>query len=431
MTTETMRFGYTKKEWSWIFYDWANSAYSLMITTAIFPIVYNGLAESQGVSAADSTAYLGYANSFATLLVGLVAPVLGAMADYKGYRQKMFTTAALLGMLAVVGIALLPQDQPMAWAWMLGIYIISVLGFSGANVFYDAALIDVTTPARMSNVSSTGFAMGYLGSNIPFIIFIIILTSAGSLGLAANTVITFGFLLTAVWWFVFTIPYWKNVDQRTWIEPESQPIRKAFRRLGSTLSNARQHKNMFLFLLAYFLYIDGVGTIIKMATSVGSDFGIDANALIILLLFIQFVAFPFSILYGRLAGKFGEKPMILVGIATYIVICILALIMTETWHFYLLGFLVGTAQGGIQSLSRSFYGKLIPAERHNEYFGIYNIFGKFSSILGTTLLGITAQITGDSLTGVFSILALFLIGGVLFLFVKVPEEAPADVTGIE
>lgn len=413
-------FNYNRKEWAWIFYDWANSAYSIMITTAVFPIIYNQIAAKQHIPAATSTAYLGYANSIATLLVGVSAPLLGALADYRGYRNKMFTLAALLGMLAVLSLAIVPQGSPNAWFYLLVIYIISVFGFAGANIFYDAALIDVTTPDKLSRVSSTGYAMGYLGSNIPFILFIFLMSKSEAWALSSAFLTKFAFVLTVLWWFMFTLPYWRYVDQTTGIAPSPRPLQDAWGRIKQTFSHIRLQKHLFLFLAAYFLYIDGVDTIIKMATSVGTDFGVDATALIILLLLLQFVAFPSSIIYGRLAHKFGEKPIILLGIGTYIVICCFALLMTEIWHFYVLGVLVGTAQGGIQSLSRSFYGKLIPENRYNEYYGIFNIFGRFSSILGTTLLGVIAQITGNSLMGVFSVLALFIIGGVLFLKVESP-----------
>lgn len=417
-------WGYNKLEWSWIMQDWANSAFSLMITTALFPIVYNGVAEAQGVSAADSTAYLGYANSIATLLVGISAPILGSMADYRGFRKPMFTVTTLMGIIGVALMAFIPTEVTGSWILLLIVYVIASMGFSASNVFYDASLTDVTTRQRSSRVSATGYAMGYIGSSLPFILYIIALVTIDSLPITMDQLIVIGFLGTSIWWLVFTIPYWRNVHQTHWIEPEAKPIRNSFKRLGKTLSQVKDHKNVFIFLLAYFVYIDGVGTIIKMATSVGADLGLGMIELVIMLLLVQIVAFPFSILYGNLATKHGEKPIITVGIITYLILCIFALFISAPWHFYILGFMVGTAQGGVQSLSRSLFSKLIPeGENNNQFFGLFNVFGKFSSIIGTTLLGVITQATGNSLNGVFSIIALFLVGLILFRFVEVPEEA--------
>lgn len=417
------RLGFNKLEWSWIFYDWANSVFSLMITTAVFPLFYNGIAEGSGISAANSTAYLGYANSIATFLVGLSAPLLGIIAEYKGYRSKMFNMSVALGLVAILVMGFMPLGEAH-WTWisLLILYVISSIGFSTANIFYDATLSDVTTRDRMSIVSSAGYGMGYIGSSIPFVLFVIATLNIDALPIGMTTLTQFSFIGTALWWFVFTIPYWINIKQKNGTPPDARPIRSAFKRLSQTFLNIKNNRNVFLFLSAYFLYIDGVGTIIKMATSVGSDIGISSSNLIVVLLLVQIIAFPFSILYGYLSRHFGEKKMIYVGVLTYIGICLLALRMTEVWHFYLLAVLVGTAQGGIQSLSRSYFGKLIPKNRNNEFFGIYNIFGKFSSILGTTLLALTTQMTGNSLDGIFSIIILFLLGAVLLFFVKNPES---------
>ncbi|WP_035445318.1 MFS transporter [Atopococcus tabaci] len=421
------KFVFTKEEKSWIFQDWANSAFSIMVVTAVFPLFYKAVASNAGVSDADSTAYLGYANSIATASVALMAPVLGAIADYKGFRRPMFTTTTLLGILGTLGIAFMPGGGAVdiAWLALLVLYVLSNIGFSSANVFYDASLMDVTTSSRMSRVSSTGFGMGYIGSSIPFIVFILIYTT-GILPVSADWVIRGGFVLTALWWFVFTIPYWRNVEQKMYIERQPHVVKNSFKRLWGTLKRIKEYRNVFLFLLAYFFYIDGVGTIFKMATAVGADVGLSGTSLIIVMLITQVVAFPFSILYGVLSKRFGDKKMIYAGIVTYLFICLYALTLDSLQTFLILAFLVGTAQGGIQSLSRSFFGRLIPDKRHNEFFGLYNIFGKFSSILGTTLMGLITQQTGNSLDGVFSLIALFLLGGALLLFVKDPKQHEGD-----
>lgn len=421
-STHRMRFRYTKEEKSWIMQDWANSAYSLMVTTAVFPLFFKAVAEAGGLDDATSTAYWGYANSFATLIISLLAPVLGTLADYKGMRNPLFTAFTSAGILSTLAFAFSPDGS---WAILLFFYVISALGFSGANIFYDGSLIDVTTASRMDRVSSAGFGFGYIGSSIPFIIFILFQLT-GILPVSQGTLIKMGFVMTALWWLVFTIPYWKHVKQKAAIPREPHTVRKSFLRLWETMKNISQYRQAFLFLTAYFFYIDGVGTIIKMATAVGTDIGLSANDLIIVLLVVQIVAFPFSILYGVLAKRYGSKNMILFGILTYTFICIYALSLSSLQTFIVLAMLVGTAQGGVQALSRSLFGQLIPPGRANEFFGFYNIFGKFAAVVGPFLVGVTAQMTGNSLDGVFSLIVLFIIGGALLLFVKVPRPQEAD-----
>lgn len=410
------RFKYTKIEKSWILQDWANSAYSIMITTAVFPLFFKAVSEGAGVSAVNSTAYLGYANAIGTLVVSLLAPILGAIADYKGYRNPMFSLATGLGIIATFSFAFIPDEN---WLLLLIIYSVSSIGFGAANIFYDASLIDSTTLNRMDRVSSAGYGWGYIGSSIPFVIFIFFqLTQI--LPVSQSALIKGGFAATALWWLIFTIPYWKNVEQTTYINKQPHVVKNSFLRLWETLRNIRQYRNVFLFLIAYFFYIDGVGTIFQMATAIGSDVGLMANDLIVVMLICQFVAFPFSILYGILAGRFGNKKMIYVGIATYTFICIFALSLDSLLTFIILAVLVGTAQGGVQSLSRSLFGQLIPKENANEFFGFYNIFGKFAAVVGPLLVGIISQITGNSLNGVFALIILFIIGGSVLYFVEEP-----------
>lgn len=411
--------GYTKEEWSWIFQDWANSAYSIVITTAIFPLFYKAIAEGAGVTDVNSTAYLGYSNSIATAAVAILAPILGSIADFRNSRKPLFTASTLLGILSVLFMAFMPGGQANTiWITLLVLYVLSSIGFGAANVFYDASLLDVTSNKRMSQVSSTGFGMGYLGSTIPFLGIIVLILNADNLPFTVDQITRFSFVLTAVWWFAFTIPYWRNVKQRTSVERVESIVKSSFTKLKNTLLNVRNNKNIFLFLLAYFLYIDGVGTIIKMATAVGADIGISANVMIVVLMIVQVVAFPFTILYGYLSNKWGDKKMIYIGIFTYIAICIFALTLSTELDFFILAVLVGTAQGSIQSLSRSMFGKLVPENKSNEYFGLYNVFGKFSSIIGTSLVGFIGQLTGNTLNGVFALIALFIIGGLLLLPVQ-------------
>ncbi|WP_029277359.1 MFS transporter [Carnobacterium jeotgali] len=418
MDSQKERFKYTKPEKSWILQDWANSAYAIMVTTAVFPLFFKAVSEGSGVSAANSTAYLGYANSIGTLVVSLLAPILGAIADYKGYRNPMFTLATGLGIIATISFAFIPDEN---WLVLLTLYAISSIGYGAANIFYDASLVDTTTLNRMNRVSSAGYGWGYIGSSIPFVIFIFFQLT-GILPVSQSALIKGGFVATALWWFVFTIPYWKNVEQKTYIEKQPHVVRNSFLRLWETLKNIRQYRNVFLFLAAYFFYIDGVGTIFQMATAIGSDIGLAANDLIVVMMVSQFVAFPFSILYGILAGRFGNKKMIYVGIITYTFICIYALTLDSLVTFIVLAVLVGTAQGGIQALSRSLFGQLIPKKHANEFFGFYNIFGKFAAIIGPVLVAVISQRTGNSLNGVFALIILFVIGGAILYFVEEPTR---------
>lgn len=403
---------FNKAEWSWMFQDWANSAYSLMITTAIFPIFYKSVADAAGISGADSTAYLGYTNAIATVLTAVFAPFLGTSADYKGYRKPLFTISTLLGIIAVFSMMFIGNGN---WLLLLVVYAISSFGFHVANIFYDSSIMDVTTPERLDQVSSTGFGLGYIGSVFPFLIFMVFqLTGI----FPANVTVNIGFLLTAAWWFIFTIPYWKNVNQVNYLEKTEGIVQTTVKSLTATVKELKKYPHIYLFLFGYFFYIDGVGTIIAMATSVGTDLGLSANELIIMLLVVQIVAFPCSIMYGYLARRFGTRTMLFGGIATYIVICIFGLSLDSFTDFMILAVLVGTAQGGIQGLSRSYFGQIIPREKSNQFYGFYNIFGKFSSVLGTTILGVVAQITGDSLKGLFALIVQFIIGAILLYMAK-------------
>jgi MFS transporter, UMF1 family len=408
----------TKEENSWVFYDWANSAYSIIITTAVFPLFYKAAATNAGVSAADSTAYLGYTIAIATFILAMLGPILGSIADYQGYKKRFFRFFFMMGVAATAILAFIPSDH---WLLLLACYTVAAVGSAGANVFYDAFLVDVTTEERMNRISSRGLGFGYIGSTIPFIISIaiIILAQSNTIPISTTTASKIAFLITAAWWGLFAIPLIKNVHQRYYIEREPNPVANSFKRLGSTLKEIRKFRALFLFLLAYFFYIDGVGTIISMSTAYGSDLGISSTNLLIILFVTQVVAAPFAILYGRLAEKFTGKKMLYVGIIVYIIVCIYAYFLKTTMDFWILAMLVATSQGGIQALSRAYFAKLVPKEKSNEFFGFYNIFGKFASIMGPLLVGVTAQLTGNSSSGVFSLVILFIVG--LVILARVPE----------
>ncbi|MEH6938512.1 MFS transporter [Bacillus sp. JJ664] len=411
---------FTKQENSWMLYDWANSAYSIIITTAVFPLFYKAAATKAGINASDSTAYLGYTIAISTFILAMLGPILGTIADYKGFKKKFFSFFLILGVSFTALLAFIPSDK---WLLLLICYTIAAIGSAGANVFYDAFLVDVTTEKRMNRISARGFGLGYIGSTIPFLISIaiIILAQQEILPITTTTASQIAFVITAIWWGLFSIPILRNVHQNYFIEPEQKPIINSFKRLGKTFKNIRQYRALFLFLLAYFFYIDGVGTIITMSTAYGSDLGISSTNLLIILFVTQAVAAPFSILFGRLSEKFSGKKMLYVGISIYIIICIYAFFLKTAVDFWILAMLVATSQGGIQSLSRSFYAKLVPKEKSNEFFGFYNIFGKFASIMGPLLVGLTAQMTGRSNMGVFSLIILFVIGIIILTKVSEPK----------
>ncbi len=411
----------TRSERSWILYDWANSAYSIIITTAVFPLFYETIVNQE-----TYVSTWAFGNSLASAVVAVLAPILGTIADYKGRKRGFFSVFLGLGVTSTLAMVLLSSGQ---WFTAIAVYVVSVIGFSGANVFYDAFLVDVTTNERMDRISASGFGWGYIGSVIPFVIVIFLALNYEGFGLASQAVAyRIGFLLTGLWWAFFSIPILKNVRQQYWIEPSSTPIKDSFVRIGRTLKNVRQHRNIFVFLAAYIFYIEGVNTIIRMATPIARSMGIDSTTLIIVLLAIQIVAFPFAILYGVLAKRFSGRRMIFVGIGVYVVVTFIAFLLPSfseglrTVMFWVLSMLVASSQGGIQALSRSYFGKIVPKDKSAEFFGFYNVVGKFAAIIGPLLVGLFTIITGEERYGVLSILLLFIIGGLLLTRTKREAE---------
>lgn len=409
---------YTKEEKSWIFYDWANSAFSAIVAAIILPVFFKSMAESSGVSAVDATAYWGYATSLGTLICAVLAPFLGTLGDFRGMKKKLFTAFMLLGVVSTFLLAL-----TNSWQGLLLFYVLGTLGFSGSCIYYDSFLLDVTDVSRMDRVSSVGYGLGYIGgSTIPLVISLVLIQLGSGFGVPTMLATKFSFILTAVWWLVFTIPMLRHVQQKHAIEPDRDMFAHTLRNMKDTLSMIVKNRSILFFVIAYFFYIDGVGTIIHMATVFGSSCGLDSMDLMVVLLVVQIVAFPFAILYGRLADRFGSRRMILFGIATYIVVCMLGFNLKEMKDFLLLAVLVGTAQGGIQALSRSFYGKLVPAEHASEYFGFFDVFGKFSAVIGPALFGVVAQLTGVTNYGALAVMFMFILGGAIFMFL-VPRNA--------
>lgn len=403
--------GCTKEEKSWIFYDWANSAFSAIVAAIILPIFFKEMAQMDGVSSVDATAYWGYATSLGTLVCAVLAPFLGSLGDYRGMKKKLFTAFMLLGVISTFLLACAGS-----WKVLLALYVLGTLGFSASCIYYDSFLLDVTDESRMDQVSTLGYGLGYIGgSTIPLVISLLLIQFSDKIGIPTLVATRFSFALTAIWWLVFTIPMLRHVHQKHAVEPEKHLLSQTLHSVASTCRKIVRHKSLLLFLLAYFFYIDGVGTIIHMATVFGSSCGLGSMDLMVVLLVVQIVAFPFAILYGKLSARFGSRRMILFGIATYIVVCAVGFNLKKMSDFLVLAVLVGTAQGGIQALSRSFFGKLVPPENASEFFGFFDVFGKFSAVIGPSLFGLVAQLTGVTNYGALAVMMMFIIGGGILL----------------
>lgn len=419
----------TRSETSWILYDVANSAFVLVIVTAIMPIFFKEIAAPE-MPAEVSTAWWGYANSFSAVILAIFAPLLGACADYPGWKKRLFTLFLILGVTAT---ALLFFCAEGAWIYCLAVFVIARTGWAGANVFYDAFITDVTEPARIDKLSAAGYAWGYIGSIIPFlfvILLIVTLQSPAATDTLPRLAAQIGFVVVALWWFLLALPMLRHVRQLHCLPAAGAPLRSALRRVAGTLLQVRSHRRAFTFLLAYFFYIDAIDTVITMAVAYGVDIGINSRTLILVILVIQVLAFPSTLIWGRMAIHVPVKSLLQRGIGIYGIITLTAFILPslpspeeKTTVFWVLAILVAVSMGGIQALSRSYYARLIPPEQSGEFFSFYDIFGKFAAIIGPFLVGITGQLAGDSRYGILSILLLLLCGSVLLARVECAETA--------
>lgn len=412
-----MKFKMTKAEKNWVLYDVGNSAFVLLVST-IMPIYFNYLAEKAGLSSVDYLAYWGYAASVATIIVAVMGPVFGTLADTKGFKKPVFTATLMIGAIGCLALGLAKQ-----WLLFLIIFIIAKTGFSGSLIFYDSMLGDVTDDERVDNVSSQGYAWGYIGSCIPFIACLVLVLGADKIGIGIEAAMGISFAVVATWWIVMTLPLLKTYKQKHYVERKPGAVRESFVRLGTTIKNVKKERKIFLFLMAFFFYIDGVYTIIDMATAYGTALGLDSTGLLLALLVTQFVAFPFAIIFGRLSEKYDTANLITVCIFAYIGIAVFAMFLRTQWQFWVLAVLVGMFQGGIQALSRSYFTKIIPPEKSGEYFGLMDICGKGASFLGTTVMSLVSQLTGNINLGVGAI-ALFFILGIVVFKMAVHEERP-------
>ena len=414
------KFKMTPLEKSWVLYDVGNSAFTLLVST-LLPIYFNALATSAGVNEDMYLSYWGYAGSIATILVAIIGPICGTLSDRKGYKKPLFLLCVALGVLGCMALG-------MAHSWLvfLGIFILGKVGFNGSLVFYDSMLPEITTQDRIDNVSTQGYAWGYIGSVVPFVACLALVLAGESFGIDQTTAMVLSFIITALWWAVFTVPLTRRYKQTAFVERGTHPIRDTFRQIGNTVKKARQQKHIFVYLLAFFFFINGVYTIIDMATAYGTDLGLDTTGLLLALLLTQIVAFPCAIIFGRLSANHDSAKLMKICIVCYTCITLFAVFLVTQWQFWLLATLVGMFQGAIQALSRSYLGKIVPAEQSGEFYGLMDICGKGASFFGMALVGFINQITAGLEVNVFGLklqnaniavsvlVVLFIIGYWLF-----------------
>ena len=393
--------GYTKQEISWMMYDWANSAHSVIVVT-LLPIFFDSVA-SYTADSVSSMSTWGYATSIAMAIVALAAPFLGVFGDIRGMRKRLFALFMGVGVVAVALLSFTPlmdftsstAAAGRAAGLILVLYIVSVIGFDASAIYYDAFLTDITTEDRMDRVSTMGYGLGYIGgSTIPLVIFLVM----NLVGIPMLTCLAVIFAVTAVWWLGFSLPLLKNCRQTSGKPYEKGDVGRSIRGVGATIREIIANKPMLVYILAYFFYIDGVHTVISMATTYGTNLGLDSTGMLLALLLVQVLGLPFCLLYIRLSARFGARTMVGVGVCVYMFICVFAFFMRSLWQFWLLAVLCATSQGGIQALSRSMFGKLLPdKDRSGEFFGFFDIFGKFSSIMGPALVGFVSAVVADGM----------------------------------
>jgi UMF1 family MFS transporter len=411
-----------RKVISWALYDWANSAFATTVMAGFFPIFFKEY-WNVGVEATTSTFRLGLANSIASLIIVAMAPLLGAIGDQGGVKKKFLLFFAAMGVVMTGSLFFVARG---AWHIAVLIYIVGIIGFSGGNLFYDSLLISVAPSGKEDMVSALGFGLGYLGGGLLFACNVLMTLKPAWFGLTdAATAVRISFLSVALWWAIFSLPI------MIWVkEPPAHRKTRGWKMVGSgllqlktTFTEIRKLRVVFLFLIAYWLYIDGVDTIVRMAVDYGMSLGFPADSLIVALLIVQFVGFPAAILFGKLGEKLGTKTSILLGLGVYIGVTVWGRFMDSPGEFYVLAVAIGLVQGGVQSLSRAFYSRIIPANRTAEFFGFYNMLGKFAAVIGPVLMGLVGVLTGNPRHSILAIAVLFLGGGIILYFVDEKEGA--------
>ncbi len=411
-----------KKQWSWALYDWANSAFACTVIAGFFPLFFKQY-WSQNTEVTTSTFYLGLGNSLASLLIVLAAPILGALANRGRLRMRMLASLAAVGVISTGGLFFAGAGE---WPLAISFYVIATLGFSGANVFYDSLLVAIANPSERHRISALGYALGYLGGGLLFLVNVVMTLQPQWFGLAdAAEAVRWSFLSVALWWAVFSIPIllWSDTAEDA-TDSTAFSITTAFRDVIITAKGLRRHRAAWIFLLAYWLYIDGVATVIRMAVDYGLSIGLPSTSLITALLLVQFIGFPATIAFGAMANRIGARKALWIGLWVYVVATIYATFMTGGIDFYVLAIALGLVQGGVQSLSRSLFSHLIPADRNGEYFGFLNMMGKAAAIVGPVMVGIVAYSTGSSRLGLLSILILFAGGMWLLRYVPDQDQLP-------
>ena len=405
----------TGAERSWILYDVGNSAFTLMLST-IIPIYFNSVA-GEDLSSVDYLAYWGYAASIATIACALLGPILGAVADRRGMKIRLFSCALAVGVVGCAALGFVNE-----WLVFLIVLVITRLGYSLSLVFYDSMLVDVTDVGNMHKVSAAGYAWGYIGSCIPFVVCLVLILGCDSFGLTMGSAMTISLIIIAAWWVIATIPLLRRYRQTHFVEGRESTV-NAFRLLAGTIRNARAEKKAFAFLIAFFFFIDGVYTIIEMATAYGEAIGLDSTMLLVALLVTQIVAFPCTIAFGRLAQGRSIVKLLMVCIAAYACITVYASTMENITQFFMLAVCVGIFQGGIQAMSRSYFSQIIPPQKAGEFFGLMDIFGKGASFMGTFMVSAISQLTGSMSAGILSLVVLFVIGLLLLIVVsRIPDS---------
>ncbi|MEC7622394.1 MAG: MFS transporter [Candidatus Neomarinimicrobiota bacterium] len=405
---------------SWSLYDWANSTFSTTVMAGFFPIFFKQY-WSTSAEVTVTTWYLGLANSIASILVATLAPFLGAIADKASVKKRLLIFFAFLGIISTGTLSIINQGQ---WIIAIVFYVSASIGFMSANIFYDSLLPSVAPKEKRDFVSSFGYALGYIGGGILFLINVLMYLKPELFGISdAASAIKLSFLTVAIWWAVFSIPIMVFVKEPSVSENIgiTNSIKLGFNQLKSTIATIKKFKVVTTFLIAYWFYIDGVDTVIRMAVDYGTSIGFSTSALIIALLLVQFIAFPATLIYNWFASKIGIKRGIFIGIIGYILISIFASLVSKEWHFYAIAVMIACFQGGIQALSRSLYSTIIPKSNAAEFFGFYNMFGKFAAIIGPPLVGYIGLVTGNPRIGILSVIMLFVLGGIMLAKVDVEE----------
>ncbi|MFM1769443.1 MAG: hypothetical protein RJA22_1972 [Verrucomicrobiota bacterium] len=412
---------------AWSLYDWANSAYATTVLAGFFPIFFKDYWVAPGTAETVSTARLGLANSISGLTLALLAPVLGAIADRGGARKRFLVGFAALGVVMTAGLHLVARGD---WGLALALYVLATVGFAGGNIFYDSLLVAVAPESKFDFVSALGYGLGYLGGGLLFGGNVWMVLHPQSFGLPdAGTAVRWAFVTTAAWWAVFTVPlllFVREPPRNGQAAAGWAAVRAGLRQLRDTFQEVRRLRTVFLFLAAYWLYIDGVDTIVLMAVDYGKSLGFPSNSLITALLITQFVGFPAALAFGRIGEKLGPRAGILIALTVYLAVTGYSYFMDDVRQFYVLAVVIGLVQGGVQSLSRSLYARLIPRDKAAEFFGFYNMIGKFAAVLGPALMAGTALLTGSSRVAILAIVPLFLGGMILLARVRIdPRPGPA------